>query len=180
MNKTKGVGELVARWRADPSAAAQALIVEDRALAFNGNSTLFRDMTARSIAGSHGMTEALAAAEAVLEETKLALYDVRRIRFSPTTPGRKGPVWRSVRTLTTGSRAAMRAELHDRADSEGVPVSVDEHHIPRTWIDRPDPAFLPAVERQLTIGPTGVQDKERGKFARRWAELTGEEMTPAA
>jgi len=62
-----------------------------------------------------------------------------------------------------------------------VPVSVDEHHIPRAWIARPDdPPFLPAVERQLTIGPAGVQDKERKKFTARWAELTGEQMAPAA
>jgi hypothetical protein len=179
INATKGVGELVQRWRADPAAAGQALIVEDRALAFNGNSTLFKGMTGRSIVEEHGMAEALAAAEAILEETRLALYDIRRIRFA-AAGGRKGPVWRSVRTLVTGSRAAMRSQLYERADDAGVRVTIDEHDIARAWITRPEPVLRPAVERQLTIGPAGVHDKERDSFIRRWAELTGEALTPAA
>lgn len=67
------------RWAADPRAAVQALVLEAQALAFNPRMRLFGSRTARQVAESFGLHEAIAAADAELAAMPAAMMGLAKI-----------------------------------------------------------------------------------------------------
>ncbi|WUI03954.1 hypothetical protein OHR68_19865 [Spirillospora sp. NBC_00431] len=121
-----GIKEMVARWRAEPLAAAQALLLEHRALALNPNMTLFKASAAVDVAETYGLVRVLAGFRELLENAGWALHDVRRIHHARRhDPTRRGPVWRSVATVATGTQRRMRTELDRLAAAAGAHTSID-------------------------------------------------------
>jgi hypothetical protein len=167
-----GLPDLISRWRAEPSAAADALMLEHTALALNSRSALFGTRTARQIAETHQLTGALALYRQRLARTRWALYEVRRIIHPKNgDPAVKGHAWRAVRTLDTGTLTAMRAALSQRARAARLPVTTDAHGNPRVdLITRR--ASYPAIEHAWTLAPEGVADKQRPSFDQHWDQLT--------
>lgn len=172
-----GLPGLVARWRAEPVAAAQALMIEHRALALNPNMTLFSRKAAVDLAAEYDMQEVLALYRELHAGTPWTLHEVRRIHHAvKNDPARRGTVWRSVTALATGTRRQMVAELHRRAAAEHAQVSVDPYDIARALVL--DPArthgkqAFPAIERMFAIAPYGADDKERPQFAAAWERLS--------
>ncbi|MFI5497158.1 hypothetical protein [Actinoplanes sp. NPDC051859] len=152
------------RWRRNPAAVVDAIILEYTALALNPRMALFGRRTARTVAASFGLHDAIAAADARLAEMPWHIYDVRRI-YHPhrSEPGRKGPVWRSVRTLEVCTPQAATDVVRRMPGA-----SVDEFGITRAWLHRTAAAY-PRTEHLIVAAPTGVHDKQRTTFEQRWA-----------
>ena len=90
-------------------------------------------------------------------------------------PSRKGPTWRSVTPVLTGSRAAATDALAAEATEE-TPI-VDEDGISRIWVRRRGDAY-PCVEELLVAAPATVAAKERAGFATAWARLVTDDQSP--
>lgn len=174
-NSKGGRAEMVARWRAEPQAAARALLLEHQALALNPNMTLFSVGAAVDVAAAHGLDAVLAAFGDLQQEVNWALYDVRRIHHARRgDPTRRGAVWRSVTTLATGTRAQMNAELSRLASASRTEVAVDRFDITRATVIEPTGARYPEPEQRFVVAPDTVVDKQRPKFSERWHQLTGQ------
>jgi hypothetical protein len=107
---------LISRWRAEPVGAADALLLEHRALALNPNMTLFSRKAAIDLVTEHRLLRVLHTFEDLLAAMPWTLYDVRRIRHRlKKDEMRPGPVWRSVTPLATGTHRAMCVELQREA-----------------------------------------------------------------
>lgn len=172
----------LARWAEHPDAAVDALILEHTSLALNPNIALFGSRSARSAAEAAG-TPVLAQLNAALTRHPHALYLVRRI-FHPAggDPARKGPAWRSVRRLASGTLARMEGELRRTAGAV-VDGRVDVARtvsgaLAATLRARGD--SYPTVEELVVVAPAVVEDKQRPRFDEWWgfdewwARLTGE------
>ncbi|MCX4624655.1 hypothetical protein [Streptomyces albogriseolus] len=89
----------------------------------------------------------------------------------------KGTVYRSVKTVRTGSRSEVGTFLHNAATALDRPVehSTNAHgagiNRVRTRV-RPDAKTYGAVEDFYVTAPAGVQDKARSGFAGVWAAMT--------
>lgn len=167
-----GIKEMVARWRAEPLAAAQALLLEHRALALNPNMTLFKASAAVDVAESYGLEHVLAGFRDLQQNTGWALHDVRRIHHARRDdPTRRGPVWRSVTTVATGTRRKMRTELDRLAAATGAQATLDRYGIARATLIEPATDRYPAPERRLVLAPRGATEKSRPSFANAWNKL---------
>ncbi|MEU1813399.1 hypothetical protein [Micromonospora aurantiaca (nom. illeg.)] len=161
---------VAARWRREPAGGALAVGLELVALALNPRMALYKRVTARSVARQHGLTTVLDLVEHHLRTSQWAVYDVRRVhrpygarKDNPGDPTRKGQTWRSVRTLRTGAREEMTAQL------AGTHVGRLEPGVtPRLWL-REAPATYPSPERFIVAAPAGVEDKEQDGFPALWA-----------
>ncbi|WP_289010043.1 hypothetical protein [uncultured Thermomonospora sp.] len=169
---------LADRWRREPKGAVLALLMERRAMALNPRATLFSRTSAVQFAIDHRLYRVLALAEEALRRETWALYDVRRIYHAAVDkktgrriPTKKGTAWRSVKTLSEGSRQQMIAELHRRARAHGTEAQADDFAIMRAQLCTPDPERFPTTERFLSVGPAGVHDKERRSFHSLWTRL---------
>lgn len=173
----RGLPALVARWRAEPHLAAQALGLEYSALALNDRMPLFGRLSAFDLIHQYGLTDALALHERRLAAAEWAVYDVRRIAFPRRDrPGEKGTVWRSVRRACVGSRSRMTAELQRRAAQAGAAVSVADNGARRAVLIARRPDQYPAVERTLALAPAGAKEKQRTHFERHWRALTARDQ----
>lgn len=159
--------ELADRWRAEPSAAAHAVMLEDTALACNPRSALFGRTAARTFAAAHDVPVPAG------HGGDWVLVEVRRVFTAQHQhPARKGPAWRSLRCLANGNLTVLRAELHRRAAEAGVGVAVDGNGRARAWLRRAVAPY-PATEHFLALAPAGPRNKERSGFEALWQSLTG-------
>lgn len=173
----RGLPALVARWRAEPHLAAQALSLEYSALALNDRMPLFGRLSAFDLARQYGLADALALHEQHLTAAEWSVYDVRRIVFPRRDhPGEKGMVWRSVRRARVGSRSRMTAELQRRAAEVGASVDVADNGARRAVLIARCPNQYPAVERTLALAPAGATEKQRKHFERHWRALTARDQ----
>ncbi|HEV2347045.1 MAG TPA: hypothetical protein VGS97_23285 [Actinocrinis sp.] len=178
---TRSLPALVARWRAEPHLAAQALSLEYTAVALNDRMPLFGRLSAFDLVQRHGLTDALMLHERQLSAAEWAVYDVRRIAFPRRDrPGQKGTVWRSVRRACVGSRSRMTAELQRRAAQAGAAVSVADNGARRAVLIARRPDQYPAVERTLALAPAGATEKQRTHFEHHWRALTARDERPAS
>ncbi|MFE3498083.1 hypothetical protein [Streptomyces sp. NPDC059175] len=113
----------LARCRAFPELAAAVLRLESNAMALNSRSILYRDVSLKQPLHNDGNTADLDAFERERSAAQWAVYEVRRVYFagrsehcrsthgkSCSRPGpwcrepfRKGPAWRSVRSIQQGT-----------------------------------------------------------------------------
>jgi hypothetical protein len=165
----RNLPDLVTRWRAEPEVAAQALYLEHTALALNERMKLFGAVSAHDVAREYRLTEAMGIYRARLEAAPWAAYDVRRVLFAgKADPTAKGPVWRSVRRMSTGTRVQMVAELAQRAAEAGAQVAFDPDGIARAVIMPRESGRYPTIERTWALAPVGVQEKQRSTFETHW------------
>jgi hypothetical protein len=166
-----GRDELIERWRAEPEIGAQALALEYTALALNPRSRLYGSRSARELVHTHELAEVEHTFLRNLEREQWALYEVRRIIHARRhDPSAKGPAWRSVRTLATGSRRETEEALQAAAARHRARPFVDEHGIARAEIIA-RPETYPALEHGLALAPVGVADKQRPRFEDWWTRL---------
>jgi hypothetical protein len=166
-----GRAATVARFTAEPEAGVLALVMEYTATALNPTQGLIngaRLLTLlRDTAGTSAVLELF---ERRLAAMPWAVYDLRRA-LSPRSDA-KVNYSRSVHVLDTGTRAAMRAQLNQRARRLGNPITVgdpafpDDQH-PRVWLRRRGPQ-PPTAEQFLTVAPATAVTKVGPTFPRAW------------
>ncbi|WP_328373015.1 hypothetical protein OG800_49515 (plasmid) [Streptomyces sp. NBC_00445] len=183
------------RLRKYPDLAARVLRLEYVSMALNDNSSLYKDDTLHKRVIDDCNTDALGQFEARLDAEEWAVYRLQRAYTAGRRPechtahGKrcskpecrdskfKGTVYRSVKTVRTGSRAQAGAFLHNAATALDRPVehSTDAHGAGidrvRTRV-RPDSKTYGTVEDFYVIAPAGVQDKARDGFTSVWAAMT--------
>lgn len=164
----KGVGSLVARWEAEPAAAARALFLEHVALAMNPRMKLFKDKSAEALVRDHlpRLHGALELFTAMRQETAWRVYEVRRLFPSrPGAPGAKGrAVSRSVLAASAeGSRADALADLARIAHGRGIPVAVDEYGLARAVLC-PQQDIYPSTEAYWVVAPAVVEERQGEDF----------------
>ena len=158
------------RYRQFPEAGVDAVALEDTSRALNPAMALFGRKTLRGELAAAGLGDILAAADARRATEPASLYDVRRIiRAAGGDPARKGPAWRSVRTLATGTPAEVLAALHARAEAASVPVTFSDDAWRLPLIRRG--STYPTREQFVVVGPAGVADKQRPRFEEWWRRL---------
>jgi len=121
----------------------------------------------------------------LLEARPAALYEVRRIyrrrgdrrgrggrgwALGPDPQDKSTDVWRSLRTLATGTWPQMRQRLAAEQDHRGGRLDVDAHGA-RLELARVTPPY-PAVEHYLAVGVAGA-DKQRPAFEELWTWVRG-------
>jgi hypothetical protein len=167
--------ELIARWRDQPSAGADAIELEWTSLALNPMIGAFGvGATAHDLARQAGLDRVLAiAAHRIKSHRRWALLEVRRVFTAKGDDAEtKGFAWRSVTVGQTGTRKQMLAAV--RAVT-GAEVETDRYGITRAWRRRrPGPdqvARYPLGEWMFVAVPAGVHTKKRPGFEVKWDEL---------
>ncbi|WP_424892351.1 hypothetical protein [Streptomyces sp. XH2] len=184
------------RLRKYPDLAARVLRLEYVSMALNDNSSLYKDDTLfRRVSDDQNM-DALGQFEARLNEEDWAVYRVQRAYTAGRRPecrkthgdrcakpecrdsSIKGTVYRSVKTVRTGSRTEAGAFLRNAAAALNRPVehSTSAHGLGIDRVrtrTRPDSKSYGTVEDFYTIAPAGVQDKARDSFSTVWGDMTG-------
>ncbi|WP_234318530.1 MULTISPECIES: hypothetical protein [Streptomyces] len=183
------------RLRKYPGLAARVLRLEYLSMALNDNMSLYKDDTLFRRVTDDQNTEAIGRFNARLDEEPWAVYRLQRAYTAGRRPecktahgnrcakpecrdsSFKGTVYRSVKTVRTGSRAEVGTFLHNAATALNRPVehSTRAHGVGidrvRTRV-RPDPKVYGTVEDFYVTAPAGVQDKARDGFAKVWAAMT--------
>jgi hypothetical protein len=167
----------VSRFIAEPQAGVLALVMEFTATAINPTQGLIKgERLLTLLRNSTGTDSVLGLFDELLATLPWAVYDVRRA-LSPRADGRFNHS-RALRILDTGTRAAMHAQLEQRAERAGVPVTVgdsrfrDDQH-PRVWLRRRDlrrhtGGLLPTGEQFLVVAPATAITKTGPAFPRAW------------
>ncbi|MER5549990.1 hypothetical protein ABT072_48295 [Streptomyces sp. NPDC002589] len=183
------------RLRKYPDLAARVLRLEYLSMALNDNSSLYKDDTLFRRVTDDQNAEALGQFNARLDDEPWAVYRLQRAYTAGRRPechtahgdrcstpecrdsSFKGTVYRSVKTVRTGSRSEVGAFLHNAATALDRPVehSTKAHGAGidrvRTRV-RPDAKSYGTVEDFYVTAPAGVQDKARSGFAGVWAAMT--------
>ena len=183
------------RLRKYPNLAARVLRLEYVSMALNDNSSLYKDDTLFQRVTNDQNTDALGQFGARLDEEDWAVYRVQRAYTAGRRPecrathgdrcakpecrdrSIKGTVYRSVKTVRTGSRAEAGAFLRNAAVA--LNRRIEHSTVHGLGVDRvrtharPDSKTYGAVEDFYVSAPAGVQDKARDSFATVWADITG-------
>lgn len=166
-----GKAGTVARFIAEPDAGVLALVMEYSATALNPTQGLINGQRLLTLLrDTAGTTAVLELFERRLAAMPWAVYDLRRALL-PRSDG-KVNYSRSVHLLDTGTRAAMRAQLDDRARRLGLEITVgdpafpDDHHR-RVWLRRRGPQ-PPTAEQFLTVAPATAVTKVGPTFPAAW------------
>lgn len=147
-------------------------MLEHVALALNPNSRLFGETTLHSHVTADRNTAALTAFRRAQTAGTWSVYQVRRIMWPGGDATRKGPAWRSVRTLAvTSSRGEAVERLRELSARRGGRIEVDEHRIPRAWEVHRGETF-PTREAFEVVAPSAVLDKARPGFAVAWRNVS--------
>ncbi|ATY17130.1 hypothetical protein CU254_41885 (plasmid) [Amycolatopsis sp. AA4] len=183
-----GRAELVARWRAEPGAGAQALAVARHGLALNPRMLLFGSIGAHEVAYRENLHE-VADLYDEWEKTVPAwsVYEVRRgIDARKDGKGRnprlKGSPWRSVKTVaTTGEYGEAREVLAELARDHRVGIErTGKEGIERAWLRRyPAVERYPMTERFYVVSEAGTDDKKRPGFEEKWHAFTQPKLVDA-
>ncbi|MFI0813474.1 hypothetical protein [Streptomyces echinatus] len=180
----------LARCRAFPELAAAVLRLESNAIALNPRSTLYRDVSLKQLLHNDGNTAALNAFEHERSAAQWAVYEVRRVYFAGRSdhcranhgkscprpgpwcrePLRKGPAWRSVRSIHHGTHTEVMQHLHDEGRASDSPV-VTIDGIPRMRFAERGETY-PTAEGFLVAAPAGMVDKQRDGFEAAWQKVT--------
>ncbi len=152
-----------------PQAAVDALLMEHTARSLNRRQGLAGDdaFLAGLLAADPRQETALQDFARALDEAQWRLYEVRRA----WVPAKKDPAktrsLRSLRSLGSGSRAAMSAALHREAAGRNADIDAPDG-ISRAWVLRRGSTrkvkVVPDAEHLLVAAPAGAADKQRDDF----------------
>jgi hypothetical protein len=158
------------RYRANPMAAAFALLLEHMSLCLNPRMTLYSNKSLLEVLKRDGNDAAIALFERNLGGLGSAVYHVRRIYTA------KAHADRSVEPVARGTMAEM-----ERAIERIGPAMEDKYGILRlTTIER-EPDTYPSLEEMFVVGPDLVPEKKKATFDRKWeAALAGRVSEPSA
>lgn len=183
------------RLRKYPDLAARVLRLEYLSMALNDNSSLYKDDTLFRRVTADQNTEALGQFNARLDEEPWAVYRLQRAYTAGRRPechtahgdrcakpecrdsSIKGTVYRSVKTVRTGSRSEVGSFLHNAATAldRTVEHSTKAHGAGidrvRTRV-RSDSKTYGTVEDFYVAAPAGTRDKARDGFSKVWAAMT--------
>jgi hypothetical protein len=174
-----GLAATLTRYAETPDAGADTLVMEHIALALNPAQGLIGGKRAIDAVRQAGHVEVLAEFQSRLDASEHAVYEVRRVlRAKAGDPTRMSNASRSVRRLSTGTRADALAELDALAAAHGWTVETGADGITRAWIETRGPVF-PTREAFLVVAPATVHDKEQPNFEAWWADHAPEHQ-PAA
>lgn len=158
---TRGKEGVLARFRAMPEHAAEALLVELMAMALNPRMTLYAHTSLWDLLVQDGNE---AAFEALFQRTDgmpWAVYLVRR------TYKRKGQADRSVKVIDQGDRGRMYFRLARLA--EATEAHVEDGYTPRFFTLHREPGVYPTHEEMFVAAPMLARDKEKKSFEATWA-----------
>jgi hypothetical protein len=163
-----GRQRVLRRYRKYPDAAAFAVFLEQVSTALNPRMTLYSGgQTVRESLAADGNSEALARADAHLDEAEWALYRVQRIYFG------RAHAFRRVKALQRGARHDMQQLLKRRALERRVTCETSVGST-RAHILRPGEDY-PTRQDFLVAAPGVVEDKSRPTFEKRWREIEAAE-----
>lgn len=168
MSSAAGRQAVLARYRRQPQAGVNTLLLEHRARALNSAQTLIAGSSAADMVRTAGLTEVLDLFKAQLAEAPHALYEVRRLT-RPARNGGRAITARSIRILATGSRQAMTERLtaqpgHLRVGEDGI-----------TRVIRRERAS-DGVDHLYVAAPAGAEAKQRPGFEEWWQQATGDTL----
>ena len=173
-----GREHMLERYRAEPTVAAQTLLMEHLALALNPKQGLIGGKRLIDLIRAENITTVLETFERLLAEQTHALYEVRRIISARKgDPAVSGNVDRSLRIRGTGTRDDLQTRL-DRYAADGTAKGltttvVGDDRITRLYQHQRGPIF-PTIERFFVVAPALAAHKEKSHFDERWAELAGQ------
>lgn len=157
---------MVERYRTEPAAGAQAMMLEATARRLNQRQTLISGSSVAQMIGEAGLVEVEVEFQRRFDEAVFAVYEVRRV--TPlASGGRKGVTARSVRKLATGSRAVMDEHLAGMAGRREVGQDrIVRHHL----------STGPRCEHFYVVAPAVVDDKQRKGFETLWGQANGDAL----
>lgn len=162
---------VIERFRAEPEAAAKALLIEHNALALNARMKLYKSKTLRELLEADGNTDALRAFETVLDAETWAVYRIRRIYSGP------GKAVRKVEILDTGTRTEAFDALFEYGnvkEADGVyrVVVLDEAKYEETGVRVKKIKRITSAgtrEETIAIAPARIEAKSGSKtFETKW------------
>lgn len=166
----KGRAATLSRYRDEPTAAVDALVIEATSVAVNERQGLLGQRRLADILAAAGMTEILTAAEDRLHSMPHAIYEVRRIvPARAADPTKAGPVWRSVVRRATGARTEMDRALTAMPGRAVTSASGVTRMVVRSREDHPG---FPQLEHFYVVAPAVVEDKARPGFEVSWRAAT--------
>jgi hypothetical protein len=157
-----------------PQAAVDALLMEHVARSLNPLQGLAgpRRFLADMLSGDPRQQLALSAFARSLDEAAWRLYEVRRAWVPAKSNPAKTRSLRSLRTLDSGTRAAMNGALHREAAARSAGID-DPDGISRAWVLRRGAAgSVPDAEHLLVAAPAGAADKQQDGFEAAFAFAT--------
>jgi hypothetical protein len=181
------------RLRRYPHRAAQDLLMEYRSMALNRRSPLYVTESLYKRVSEDRQEQALGEFAALLEQADWAVYHVRRAYGAARRdscernkhpddcketachdPSTKGNVYRSVRTVITGSKSVTRQRLATLATEKDRPVELDmKHPVGHERLilrRRPDKVYGTAEEFYV-LAPAGIRDKQKPSFDGAWSRI---------
>lgn len=163
-----GKPEVIARFREEPEAAAEAIVLERTARALNPRMTLYSRRSVEELIEADGNSRALEIANETLDSSEWKLMRVQRLRTH------KGVAHRRTEELARGSQSEMSLRLKDVADRVKLPLSFEGGQW-RLYLLRPQEGnAYPLAEEMLVIVPATVESKSRKNFMRRWNEIVSQ------
>jgi hypothetical protein len=156
-----GKPAILARYRAMPEQAADALLLEHLSTALNPNMTLYRDRSLWSVLEADGQAEAFRIFTDRVARMSWAVYRVRRIYT------RKGGADRAVEKLRLGNREEALDDLHAEATRRGLAVE-ETANSPRLYVSRLQPGVYPTTEEMWVAAPALADDKAKEGFEQAW------------
>jgi hypothetical protein len=161
-----GRASQVERYRNEPQAGAQALMLEIVARSLNPRQTLIAGSSAADLIAEAGLTEVQARFTELLEDSTFAVYEVRRVK-TQVGEARRTMTARSVRTIARGTRVEMDTHLAAMpGSSETGPDGITRHLVPTTA----------RCEHLFVVAPAVVEDKQRPQFERMWQEANNDTL----
>lgn len=149
----------IMHYSANQEAAAYALWVEFNAMAMNPRMILFARHSARSICEEGNLHQAIARFEEMCDETRWAMYRVRRIYRKVGAKGTTVNSARNVETLAVGTRAEMEERVLELAQAGNYPVVRDSHLRCYSHIRDDENKVYPAIEGFWVASPNLIRDK---------------------
>lgn len=163
-----GRAHQIRRFRAEPDRAAEALFLEFVARSLNPAQTLISGSSAADMVARAGLDDVVTRFQTRLQRSPWALYEVRRLQRRGPAGGR-GITARSIRTIATGTRAQMAAQL---AREPGQRVRGVDGVIRHVLKDR----SVHGVDHLIVAAPLGPVDKQRPGFEQWWHEAVGDAL----
>ncbi|MGV7303110.1 hypothetical protein PJK45_28095 [Mycobacterium kansasii] len=166
MATQKGRANQIERYRSEPQAGAQALLLETVARSLNPRQTLIAGSSAADLVADARLTDVLDEFANLLEQATFAVYEVRRVKIQ-VGEARRTMTARSVRAIARGSLAAMNDYLAMLPGHREIgPDAIVRHYI--------DSAER--CEHLFVVAPAVVKDKQRPQFERMWQEANSEKL----
>lgn len=168
MSSAAGRQAVLERYRRQPQAGADTLLLEHRARALNSAQTLIRGSSAADMVRDAGLTAVMDLFEAQLAAATHALYEVRRLT-RPAGNGGRAITARSIRILATGPRQVMAKRLTTQPGR----LHTGTDGIARVILRE---RASGGVDHLYVAAPAGAEAKQRPGFEEWWQQATGDTL----